>query len=79
MKKHVVYPIVNGSSQEPVFIGTIDQCVDFVRSYGKLYDDLIILDESATEDGAASCCDDCAQCDLFLSFNECGYERTLKD
>lgn len=73
-KKHVVYPIVNDCSQEPVFIGDIDQCVDFVQSYGSLYDDLIILEDSPAEDVLMSCCDDCTKCDLFLSFEECGYE-----
>lgn len=74
MKKHVVYPIVNGCSQEPVFVGDIDQCVDFAQSYGWLYDDLIILEDSPAEDDLVSCCDDCTKCDLFLSFDECGYE-----
>lgn len=78
MKKHVVYPIKNGFSQEPVFIGDIDQCIDFVQSYGWLYDDLVILDDSLAENDPVSCCDDCSRCDLFLSLNECGYERVLK-
>lgn len=76
MKKFAVYPIVNGSSQESVFVGNIPQCVDFVQSYGSLYDDLMVLDVSSDEDSDVSCSGDCYKCDLLLNFNECGYERT---
>lgn len=77
MKKHVVYSIKNGFSQEPVFIGDLDQCVDFAQSYGWLYDDLVILDDSPVEDVSSCCCDDCTKCDLFFSLSDCGYERSL--